>query len=79
MIPHPMPVTPPAGHRWPSKVLRRLYAVIEINLLLWLAVFSMVYRGYEDARLWAAGGLVFSAVAQHWAYYAVRKADRLRE
>jgi hypothetical protein len=60
-----------------SKVMRRLHGVIEINLLLWMAVTLMVYRGDADARLWAAGGFVFSALAQHWAYYAVKNAGRM--
>jgi hypothetical protein len=60
-----------------SKVMRRLYAVIEINLLLWMVVILMVYRGDANAGLWAAGGFIFAAVAQHWAYYAVKNAGRM--
>lgn len=59
-----------------KQTLRKMFLVVEINLILWLAIFGMAFDSYESMRSvtkLALVGLVFAAVAQHWAYYAVYK------
>ena len=54
-----------------------LYAAIVVNLLLWLAVVGSVYgAGVGGTKALAVAGLIFAAVGQHWAYYALWKAER---
>ena len=78
MTSHETTVTPLAAHdvSGASKALRRLYVVIEVNLVLWMVVTAMAYFGEEKTKGWALIGFVFAALAQHWAYYAVRNANR---
>jgi hypothetical protein len=72
-----------------KRKLRVMFLVIEVNLLLWLAVCGMAWANANDsaASWWRGGvqvdatlllvGLIFAALAQHWAYYAIHKeADR---
>jgi hypothetical protein len=59
-----------------SILLTRLYTVIVANLVLWLAVLASAYYGFGDIRVIALTGFIFAALSQHWAYYALRKADR---
>lgn len=58
-----------------SKLLRPLYATIVINLVLWLAMLGAAFRGVESVRAIAIAGFVFAALAQHWAFYALRKVE----
>jgi hypothetical protein len=58
--------------------LRLLYWSIEINLILWMAVFGLMAAPKGD-DIWLADkvaivGFMFSALLQHWAYYNVRRA-----
>lgn len=69
--------------------LRRMYWVVEINLLLWLALaggglvsgrlpgtgnWLSAKVGVNEALLYA--GLGFAVIFQHWAYYALYKKAR---
>jgi hypothetical protein len=76
-----------------KRKLRIMFLVTELNLLLWLAIFGMAASNIDDqeqASWWTATaeiqislvlvGVVFAAVVQHWAYYALYKeATRKRE
>jgi hypothetical protein len=54
--------------------LKALFLAVEVNLILWLILCGMLVSGSEDdPRNMAIIGLVFAAVFQHWAYYAVYK------
>lgn len=68
-----------------KSTLRKLFVVIEVNLLLWIAVFgSATYHASKPALSWwredvmisgrlVVLGMLFAAVAQHWAYYAMKR------
>ena len=61
-----------------SKQRGWLYAAIVVNLFLWMAVFgSMNGVGVRDTKALAIAGFVFAALWQHWAYYALWKAQRI--
>ena len=56
--------------------LKRLFVTVEINLILWLIALGMVMAPDENADALKAlivVGIVFAAIAQHWAYYAAYK------
>lgn len=56
-----------------TKQMRNLFAVIEINLLLWLTVCGTVWSSSIDkeVKYFAAAGMIISALLQHWAYYNI--------
>ncbi|UCD27869.1 MAG: hypothetical protein JSV03_12295 [Planctomycetota bacterium] len=59
--------------------LKFLYWTIEINLILWLVMIGSVFAD-QDLKLIkpvAIIGFVLSALLQHWAYYHLRKTDRV--
>ena len=59
-----------------KRTIKNLYATVIINLVLWLAAFGAVMSANtEMIKPLVIAGLVFAAVAQHWAYYAIRKAS----
>lgn len=60
-----------------NQPIRMMYFTIIVNLLIWLTMFGIVFGG-DNALLkpTAAAGLVFAALSQHWAYYALRKKVR---
>jgi hypothetical protein len=65
-----------------TRAMRRLFYVIEINLLMWVGVAWGVWRSSaEDHIKWmAVGGAVVAAVLQHWAYYDLfKKAKEQRQ
>ena len=51
--------------------MRNLFAVIEVNVLLWLIVCGAVWSSSveRNVKYIAAAGMVISALLQHWAYY----------
>jgi hypothetical protein len=59
-----------------SALLTNLYMVIVANLILWLAVIANAFYGFANIKVIALTGFLFAAFSQHWAYYALRKADR---
>jgi hypothetical protein len=59
-----------------SKLLRSMYWTICVNLVLWMSVMGMAINGARGVKAAAIAGFVFAAVAQHWAFYAMRKAER---
>ena len=58
-----------------SRTIRFMYITIEINLVIWLVMMAQVFHaGSADLlKPTAIAGFAFSALAQHWAYYAMRK------
>jgi hypothetical protein len=67
----------------PKKRLRRLFCVVEINLILWITAFGASFGGKGDVA-WADWtpsqhviliGIAFAAIAQHWAYYSLYRAS----
>jgi hypothetical protein len=57
------------------RTLRLLNATIIVNLLLWMALFGCVMRPEADMiKPLVIAGVVCAALAQHWAYYAARRA-----
>jgi len=55
-----------------AKQLKGLFATIEINLLIWLAVCGAIWRSPsadDHIKFVAVGGMIIAAVMQHWAYY----------
>ncbi len=54
-----------------TKQMRNLFAVIEVNVLLWLIVCGAVWSSSveRNVKYIAAAGMVISALLQHWAYY----------
>ena len=58
-----------------ERTLKKMFVAIEVNLLLWLAVFGATLGNdaQPGAKPLVIVGLVFSAVVQHWAYYACYK------
>jgi hypothetical protein len=57
--------------------LRILHVTIEVNLLLWLAAFGVVMSSNgEMIKPLVILGFIFAVLAQHWAYYAVRRMAR---
>ena len=59
-----------------NQTLKALFLTVEVNLLLWLAALGLVLGAGEDVgalRTLIIVGTVFAAIAQHWAYYAVRR------
>lgn len=57
-----------------KNTLRRMFLVIEVNLLLWIAVVGTLWASdAEHAKTVALVGLGIATVFQHWAYYALRK------
>ncbi|UCE60729.1 MAG: hypothetical protein JSU63_03055 [Phycisphaerales bacterium] len=60
-----------------KRTLRILFLAVEINLLLWLAVFGMLQApgaaGSALIKQLVVAGVAFAAIVQHWAYYAVYK------
>ena len=56
--------------------LKKLFMTVEINLILWLVAFGMVMASDNDTRALKTlivVGVAFTAIVQHWAYYAVYK------
>ena len=67
----------------PQRRLRRMFYVVEINLILWIAAFAASFHGTDTG--WANStpgqqltliGFAFAAIAQHWAYYSLSKASQ---
>jgi hypothetical protein len=54
-----------------TKQMRNLFAVIEVNVLLWLVVCGAVWSSSvaQETKVFAGAGMVISALLQHWAYY----------
>ena len=53
-----------------------LFFTIEINLLLWLAAGGIVLASDQEIpglKGTIVLGMIFAAIFQHWAYYAVYK------
>ena len=61
--------------------MRNLFAVIEVNLLLWLAVCGVVWSSPIEAHIkyFAAAGMIISALLQHWAYYNIYRKTKETE
>ena len=53
--------------------MRGLYAVIVLNLVLWMAVFGAAFNDHSSVKTFTGVGFVFAAVSQHWAYYLLRR------
>ena len=58
--------------------MRGLYAVIVVNMLLWLAVLAAAYRNGGSVKAIALIGAGSAAITQHWAYYSLRRSDHTR-
>jgi hypothetical protein len=59
-----------------KNTLKALFVTVEVNLILWLAASGMALDPSTEAadlKIVVIVGVVFAAVVQHWAYYAVYK------
>lgn len=58
-----------------TKQMKRLFTVIEVNLVLWWIVCGAVWTSSisTHAKYFTGAGMIISALLQHWAYYNIYK------